>query len=316
MNAEQIKQYLASVLDVELNLYIQEETLLRMNNTYNSLGIKQNIYEPTVKKVETDPFGTMWLVGVVIGFISAVIAAISEYNSASSAFKGIVYAIIGAAVYGVIGLICGAFTVGSIVAIIEKKNAQSKENEKYELQYHNYQNAVSNDKKRIKKELERKQRLVPEIARMKNLIANTRKNLASLYAYDVINKDYRNIYAISSIYGYFDKGRTASLGFNQQNGDQGAYNIYENECRLNLIITNTKEILDKMDTVIQNQFELVSGLKNAERQIGSLCSGVSAFMNNTENALSEIAECQRITAYNAERTAREMEYLVWMEMFC
>ncbi len=314
MTSQQIKQYLNSVLDVELNVYIQEETLLRMNNTYKNLGIHKNIQKPVRQRAYTDIFSVMFTAGIIVGIIVGLIGGIIEIVSSSGIFSAIFRGIIGAVAYGFIGFLGGAFTIGAVAAFISGRTAQNNSDRAFEAEYAAYENTKAQDNQRVKKELLQKNKLGNEITRMQTALNSSRKNLNTLYSYNILNRDYRNIYAVASIYGYFEKGRTASLGFNPSTGDQGAYNIYENERRLNLIITNTQEILNKMDMVIKNQYELAAGLQNAEAKINSLCSGVSAFIYNAENSLNEIVQCQRITAYNSERAARELEYLSWMHL--
>ncbi len=313
MTSQEIKKYLNSVLDIELNIYIQEETLLRMTNTYNDLGIKKNIPKPVKQIPYTDIFSVMFSAGIIVGLISGIVGAIVEFVS-NTGFSAFFNAVIGFVAYGFIGLLAGAFTLGSLVAFFKSRTAKENSNKNYRSQCDEYDMAIAKDRQRVTTELLQKNRLGNEIKRMQDILNNSRKTLSTLYSYNILNRDYRNIYAVASIYGYFEKGRTASLGFNQSNGDQGAYNIYENERRLNLIITNTQEIINKMDTVIQNQYELASGLQEAENKISNLCSGVSNFIYSAENSLKEIEKCQRITAYNSERAARELEYLNWMHI--
>ena len=62
--------------------------------------------------------------------------------------------------------------------------------------------------------------------------------LKTLYGLDVIYEKYRNITAIGSFIDYFASGRCTEFA-----GPDGAYNINENELRLD-------RITDKMDVII------------------------------------------------------------------
>ncbi len=171
---------------------------------------------------------------------------------------------------------------------------------------------MTKDNRRVNSEVAQKRKLNREIQRMNDRLSKSRRNLTELYRYNILESEYRNIYAVSSIYGYLKKGRTKSLVFNDKTGDQGAYNIYENERRMNIIITNTEEIINRLDAVVQNQYDLAQGLRNAEKKINSMCSDINRFMDNTQSSLSSIQECQSIIAYNSARATRELEYLNWM----
>ncbi len=314
MTAQEITKYLSSVFDVELNVYIQEQTLLRMNNTYNQLGKKRNISRPVQKTAESNTVFIMSASGIIIGIITGIIFAIIEYNKISGFFYRIFRTAIAFVAYGIIGLIAGGFIAGFIISLILKFSKQRKLDKEYDLQMQEYRKKIAIDEKRVKSELNQKALLNNEIERMSDSLNRSKNNLRTIYNYNIINQDYQNIYAVGSMYDYFVKGRTQSLGFNSTTGDQGAYNIYENERRMNLIITNTEEILKRIDTVIQNQYELANGLCEAKNQINNLCAGINKFMTSTENHLNQITECQRITAYNAERSRKELEFITWMQL--
>lgn len=315
MTAEEIKKYLSAVFETELNIYVQENALIRMKNTYKALGNKKAIRKPAQRVSNTDVFGIMWFVGVVVGIIAAIIGAVYEFKTTSGIIAPVFEAVLGFVIYGIMGVIGGGLTLGSIIALSAKKSDQNKLDEQYKLDLAKYNQNIINDNNRVNKELIQKKALNNEIARMTSMLNQSKNNLREMYSYNVLNGDYQNIYAVSSIYGYFEKGRTRSLTFNEATGDQGAYNIYENEIRMNLIIRNTEEIMTKLDTVINNQYELANGLRSAQGKINSLCSDIGNFIYDTNRKLNEIEYCQSITAYNSEKTARELEFMNWMRVF-
>ena len=149
---------------------------------------------------------------------------------------------------------------------------------------------------------------------MKRQISESQQRLNEIYGYNILFPDYRNICAVSSIYGYLQKGRTCSLAFNEQTGDQGAYNIYEYEMRMNLIITNTQEILNRLDEISVNQYELAEGLRKANSRIDLLCSSVNRHIKNTSQSLSEMQRCQSIIAYNTEQSQKQLEFINWLHL--
>lgn len=217
-------------------------------------------------------------------------------------------------IYGIIAIFIGGISLGSVIGIIRRSIEKSKINKIYENEIAIYKSKLQTDENRVKNENIKKQRLSSEMNLIKQRINESTQNLNKMYSYNILESDYRNIYAVSSIYGYLKKGRTHSLAFNQATGDQGAYNIYENEKRLDKIITNTDVILEKLDTVIQNQYILAEGLRNAQTEINSLSSGVSDFISQTSNSLKNIENSQAMIAYNSERAANEASALKWMAL--
>lgn len=304
-------KYLESVLDMELNIYIQTKLLERMNNTYNRLGKAKKITYPNRRESDVSVVATMVATGIACGIITAVITLITTMLSVDSFFD-FINAVWTALVFGVIGVFAGAIVVGSIIGIIRKGSHQNQLDRQYEIENAKYQKRLENDKKRVDNENSQRSLLANDMSLLKKRLSESKENLRCMYDYDILEHDYRNIYAVSSMYGYLKKGRTHSLGFNEATGDQGAYNIYENERRLDRIITNTEEILERMDQVIQNQYVLAEGLKNAEAEIASLGQGVSKFIYDTGNRLRNIENSQALIAYNTERIDAEARMLSWI----
>ena len=315
MTLEEIKKYLACAFEMELDVYIQENIIVRMKNTSAKLGLYTAIYKPQRKANNTDISEYMLGAGVIIGLICAVVVAIVEFCTSGGGFGAVILCVIAGIIYGAIGLIVGGLTIGTIFGLIARKLRSNEIEQEYQSSMAEYKKKIDKDNRRVNKEKLQKQALDNEIKAMQVSLKQTRQNLKKIYSYNILNPDYHNIYAVSSIYGYFVKERTKSLSFNEQTGDQGAYNIYEYERRMNKIIMNTEEILNKLDEVIHNQYKLVSGLQKANRQISSLCSGVSSFMEKASDSLQSIERCQSIAAYNSERTRRELEFMTWMQLY-
>ena len=111
------------------------------------------------------------------------------------------------------------------------------------------------------------------------------------------------------------KGRTHCLQFNENTGDQGAYNIYESERRLDQIITNTEEILVRFDQVILYQQDLAIGLRDAMGKVDALCGNVNTQLKRIQGSVSNIERSQGVIAYNSECAARELEFMNWMAVW-
>ena len=131
------------------------------------------------------------------------------------------------------------------------------------------------------------------------MLADSRRKLREIYSYDILATKYRNIVAVASIYEYLKDGRTHSLDIN--GSDEGAYNKFEREIRLNKIITNTDIIIQKLDVVIENQQELASVMSSATKSIDKLVSSTDKL-----NASVELSN------YRQEQISNELHYMNMM----
>src|SRR5699024_4797839 len=78
----------------------------------------------------------------------------------------------------------------------------------------------------------------------------------------------------------FCSGRCSTL-----EGHEGAYNILENEIRLDRIITQFDKAISLLGQIRQNQFMLYSAINESNNRI----SGLMASVNNMSDKLKEIA---------------------------
>ncbi len=320
MNSEQTTKYLGDLLDVELSIYVQEKSIEKMKRSCNSLCRERNLRIPIREVATADYFGSAYAygiagfiiataIGTVVGTIAGVLG--SEWWIFTIVFKFFISLILSAVKYGIVAAIIGGF----VGCLIEKSKANKKQkelDEEYESQLVGHIVDSDREKSRLADEAVKKKYLEKEIELMTEILKRSYNSRKMLYEQNLLHRDYHDLISVGTIYGYFVKGQTQSLSFDPKTGDQGAYNIYENQRRLDMIITNTEEILKKMDTIIQTQYELADGLVRAEKRIGVLCRGVNDFMQSANSKLDRIGECAELTAYNTERAARELEYQSWL----
>ena len=84
--------------------------------------------------------------------------------------------------------------------------------------------------------------LSEQIAYAEASLSITKQTLESLYGLNLIYPKYRNYTAIASFYEYFCSGRCKEL-----TGHEGAYNIFEQEVRMGIII-------DKLDAIFREKY--------------------------------------------------------------
>lgn len=114
-------------------------------------------------------------------------------------------------------------------------------------------------------------------------LATAQKNLQELYDQNLLPKVYRNLVAVSTLYGYLETGRCITV-----EGHGGIYDTYENEIRLNLIITKLQDISDKLDQIRENQHDLYMAVERGNQMA-----------ENIYRETERIAASSEVTAANS-----------------
>lgn len=164
---------------------------------------------------------------------------------------------------------------------ILKEKAIATYQDNYDKEMQKYNDKVQ----QLKIILEQKQNtLKVKYTQLLELHNQTTEALDKLYSFDIIYPKYRNIIAVSSISEYFDSGRCDSF-----TGPNGAYNMYEDELKQNLIISNLEAINDNLESIKNNQYSLYEimndnlGYYNAiNREITNTDSQILDLTNTTK----------------------------------
>lgn len=123
-------------------------------------------------------------------------------------------------------------------------------------------------------------------------LQKTEELLKKLYSLNFIHKKYHNNFiAITSFLEYFETGRCENL-----QGFTGAYNIYENEVRQDIIISKLDDVLDSLEKIRQNQFTLYCAIKEGNQMTSELIASNNKLSENTKM----IAKNEKIIAENTE----------------
>lgn len=100
---------------------------------------------------------------------------------------------------------------------------------------------------------------------MSQAMEETQKTLDKLYAWDVIYPKYRNLPALTSIYEYLITGRCEGL-----TGPHGAYNLYEDEVRKDMVISQLSVVIQNLEQIKQNQYMLYQQVKEIQQTTNSI----------------------------------------------
>ena len=175
----------------------------------------------------------------------------------------------------------------------------------------NYENLLEKYKKASDRPTSQKAEhrlLIEEIATAEELLKSFYKAQNDMYSYGVIFEKYRNFVAISSFYEYIFSGRCETL-----EGANGAYNLYENEIRMNMVIGQLNQVIESLEEIKQNQYMIYTAIQETNRQMKDLNSSTMSMVGalgeiksratSMESYMSKIANNTDVIAYNTERTA-------------
>ena len=119
--------------------------------------------------------------------------------------------------------------------------------------------------------------LETELAEAKKQLSNAVKLRGKLYSYGIIHKKYRNQVALSTIYEYLDTGRCEALI-----GADGAYNLYESECRSNIIIEQLNQVVEMLEEIKKTQYMIYAELKQINSSINRLNSKMNQVISEIQ----------------------------------
>ena len=116
--------------------------------------------------------------------------------------------------------------------------------------------------------------LVEEADQLAITLKETTCLLENIYERNVIYPKYRNLIAMTEIHEYLDSGRFAEL-----EGPLGAYNRYEDEVRLNRIITQIGQVIQNLENIKENQSLLYNRLSDVKTSLDYMTYDITRTLN-------------------------------------
>lgn len=141
--------------------------------------------------------------------------------------------------------------------------------------------------------------------RLTDTLAKTTDALKRLYSLNIIYPKYRNLVAVCSIFEYLDSGRCSELS-----GPNGAYNLYESELRLNIIIDKMDVIAAKLDSIQSSQYVLYDEMTKANSALGQ----VNGYMRKLQQSVETIEQSSVINMQCADITRKNVEALKYINL--
>lgn len=300
MDTEKLKKYLRDVYALEARKYNLNEAYWMLDQRKNNLS--NSVSDIPLKRMIGDvDYAThymLWLfpagiLGIIIGEI-----LVFRYSTDSQAWNKFFFGLLPGIVIGGVLLAIGVMISA---AIEKKKNAQ--ENIKIEEENKLIQQQNEQNRQRVRWQVKQ---IEKEMSILNDEFWDTDDIVQDYYDLNIIHENYRGFIPISSIYGYIDTGRCFTL-----TGHEGAYNLYETERRLNIIITNQYEIINRLDDLRQNQYMLYSAIQESNGSLNTLnnnCSKMISKMASLEKSNDIIAYNNQIAAQNTESLNQLMYY--------
>jgi len=290
LNLEECKEYIKKIKDLEIECYQLERLRDNLNNELRKAEVRkrelstEKIEEPSPDSITKDFFLSIFaglyygtVPGVVLGFIFGI-------TSVDRFFK-LAFTLVG--IFS--GLIAAFLFFNSLIESRNYKRTNQEKREKYEIaKRRNAQNVISNNL--------RLQCIPAEIKKCDKEYEKTKDLLRQYYSLNFIYPKYRGIVPVCTLYEYLESGRCFSLI-----GHEGAYNLYESELRMNLIIEKLDDIIYRLDDIQSSQRMLANEIKRSNAMIDSLCRSVENIEHNTA-----------LTQYYSKITATNTSYLAWL----
>lgn len=142
-----------------------------------------------------------------------------------------------------------------------------------------------------------------EVREAEDLLKRIYECRNSLYAYEIVFGKYRNVVALSTFYEYLMAGRCTTL-----DGTDGAYNLYENEIRADMIISQLSQVIEKLDDIKDTQYMIYSELQTVNRSLDHLNKTMDTALISIQNMESDIANISKNTDVIAHNTAVTAHY--------
>lgn len=187
-------------------------------------------------------------------------------------------------------IIVGA--IGGVALVITSVQAAKKgyaENEqimkKYEQEYKEYEDEMYNIAITNNNTIAKRNALINLKKETQNTIDNVTQNLNQIYEKANIPSKYRKFPIIATLYEYFDCDRVDTL--------REAINLYEQELRLNTIISQIDDVLYSLDRIQDNQNTLYNEIVSAQNATNVFMSEISNKLS-TNNSISQniLKECE------------------------
>lgn len=302
MNTTDLKEYLEILIDMEQDINLQKRLINNIKNKISQIEScqMQKHKEPTppLEEVENS------IVGSAIG-------------PAFLIFLGFIFILSGSSgsVFGIFMIVAG------IMIFVAGRSGDIKKNEKVKAQWDRYKQekeeyaqTIAYEKKQEKVNVIEKSVLQTNLQELEIKNEQSRQTLQELYSANIIFPKYRNLVMLCSLYEYLSSGIC-----NKLEGHEGAYNLLEQEIRIDRIISQLDRVIERLDDIRGNQFTLYSAIQKSNQQFTKILESTEQMVdslqkiqvqgNELNSRIAELQKSSELSAYQLERTTKELHYM-------
>lgn len=314
MKPDEIKSYLSTALKLELELRSMKETRSQWEYKISGLGIPAQLEKPgrgpapvIDRKADTAFIRAMftWLAALIFNPFSLIVGFCLLHQEVYGVFNTAVIVIV------VVSILAGVLNHIGTQDEIKRKRKQNQT--AYELKVSRYEKALQEDNARLRKENLQIRGYKRDIAILDKNIARHQEMLTKLYSIPVVHPNYRDPVAMASFHDYLDTGRCDTL-----TGRDGAYNLYENERRLDQIVTKLDDVIYMLHDIKDSQRTLYYTIQAANMKMDKIADATNRniqAINDQNIHLGTIAENSKLIAFNTASTARYTKLLADMDYY-
>lgn len=265
---EDLKKYVNTVLDLEKEKMVLENTYSKMVKKRDSLGKHVKLPEPP-KKQRIDA-GKKQFNGASVCYLITFITLLAMLSNIlqSRGNPNPVY------IFGFITIIIMSLALGIVINHFAYKKLENESEklsrEDYNKRYDEYNKTIIEDAKRRDRELA----LIPQMNNDINIIVNEYNKinelLKSYYSLDVIYPSYHGDFVALAMFAqYLNMGMCYTL-----TGHEGCYTLYEQQKLQGIIITKLNVIISQLNEISSQlrslQYSLLQAISETNEKIDKL----------------------------------------------
>lgn len=271
-----LEKYIYSVERLEREKYSLEGTINQIDAKINRLCARTQVFRSRnpISEEETKMSGASVI--VILACIGWAIFGIYSISIAPKFFWELFFVFIVPAVAIVAYILFNYFQGKKVFNYNERViNEQYNEEQKRARQQDEYNRQIAKTYEQARN------RLYQTYVKTCNLLRN-------MYGMGIIYEKYQyDLVAICMFAEYFKSGRCTTF-----EGHEGAYNLFEHEKRMNIIIGKLDEIITRLDRIEQNQYGLFMALNEIRNQQDRIISNLNSISGKMDRQI-ENAEYMR-----------------------
>lgn len=148
-----------------------------------------------------------------------------------------------------------------------------------------------------------------QISELKKIQSSLKQALDKVYSVDVIYSSYRSMVPVVMFVKYLESKRCCGL-----EGNDGAYNLYEQELRAEKILSTLENISSKLEVIMANQRELYDTFQEANRQLEMLNYNVTLQTAVVSASIEELRSTVAVQNMILEEERKDNRYFAQLSL--